>query len=154
MAGRRKKTEAPAVNVGDALIGALEEAVAFERGELPGVRVDRVEITARDVEVIPPPDYSAERIREIRTGLSLSQQVFAGVLNASPSAVRAWEQGQREPDGPTRRLLQVAESFPEALADTLYGRTMLDFRKRWPPLITRDGGQHVYGREPDDEDPK
>ena len=30
---------------GDALIGALEEAVAFERGELPGTRVDRVEIS-------------------------------------------------------------------------------------------------------------
>lgn len=32
---------------GDALIAALEEAVAYERGELPDVRVDRVAITAR-----------------------------------------------------------------------------------------------------------
>ena len=100
---------------GDALIGALEEAVAYERGELPGTRVDRVEITARGTRVQPAPVYSADEIRAIRHGLSLSQQVFADLLNASASSVRAWEQGTRAPDGPTRRLLQVAKESPQAL---------------------------------------
>jgi putative transcriptional regulator len=102
-------------NIGDALIAALEEAVAYERGELPGLRVDRVAITARGARVDPAPEYSPEEIRAIRHSLSLSQQVFADVLNASASAVRAWEQGTREPDGPTRRLLQVAEEHPDVL---------------------------------------
>lgn len=135
---------------GDDLIGALEEAVAFESGALGGVRVDRVEITARDVEVDPPPAYSPEHIQRIRKRLLLSQQVFAGMLNASPSAVRAWEQGQREPDGPTRRLLQVAERHPDALADTLYGRAMDEYRARGWPLVLRDRGR-PYG-VPDDEE--
>jgi putative transcriptional regulator len=104
---------------GDALIEALEEAVAYEGGELPGTRVDRVEITARGARVPPAPEYSADEIRAIRHGLSLSQQVFADLLNASASSVRAWEQGTREPDGPTRRLLQVAKERPDALLGLL-----------------------------------
>ena len=104
---------------GDDLIAALEEAVAYERGELPGTRVDRVEITARGTWVEPAPTYSADQIRAIRHGLSLSQQVFADLLNASASSVRAWEQGMREPDGPTRRLLQVAKENPQALLEFL-----------------------------------
>lgn len=106
---------------GDDLIAALEEAVAYERGELPGTRVDRVEITARGTRVQPAPMYSANEIRAIRHGLSLSQQVFADLLNASASSVRAWEQGMREPDGPTRRLLQVARESPQALLGLLEG---------------------------------
>lgn len=106
---------------GDDLIAALEEAVAYERGELPGTRVDRVEITARGTRVEPAPAYSADEIRAIRHGLSLSQQVFADLLNASASSVRAWEQGMREPDGPTRRLLQVAKESPQALLGFLEG---------------------------------
>lgn len=131
---------------GDALIGALEEAVAFERGERAGVRVDRVEVTARDVRVEPPPAYSAARIRAIRKGLSLSQQVFADMLHASPSAVRAWEQGAREPDGPSRRLLQVAERHPEALADTLYGQRIAELRKNGWPRVTAENTTE-YGEE-------
>ncbi len=135
------------VSFGDALIGALEEAVAFERGELEGVRVDRVEVTARDVKVEPPPTYSAARVRAIRKGLSLSQQVFADMLHASPSAVRAWEQGAREPDGPSRRLLQVAESHPEALADTLYGKRIAQMKMEGWPRMAAERPLKPYGTE-------
>jgi hypothetical protein len=41
----------------------------------------------------------------------------------SPDTIRAWEQGKREPDGPTLRLLQVAEQHPEVLLDKLRERT-------------------------------
>lgn len=51
--------------------------------------------------------------------LRVSQPVFAGMLNASNSTVRAWEQGAREPDGPTLRLLEIAEKHPEALTDRI-----------------------------------
>jgi putative transcriptional regulator len=45
--------------------------------------------------------------------MELSQPVFAAALNVSPETIRAWEQGKREPDGPTLRLLEVAEQHPE-----------------------------------------
>ena len=47
--------------------------------------------------------------------MALSQPIFAAALNVSPETVRAWEQGKREPDGPTLRLLEVAEQHPEVL---------------------------------------
>jgi DNA-binding transcriptional regulator YiaG len=124
---------------GNALIGALEEAVAFERGDLPEVRVDRVEITARNARITPAPAYDAERIRAIRRGLSLSQAVFAEMLNVSASTVRAWEQGAREPDGPTRRLLQVAELHPDALTDAVYGTRATEYRAQgWPKMVAEN----------------
>jgi putative transcriptional regulator len=55
--------------------------------------------------------------------MELSQPVFAAALNVSPDTIRAWEQGKRAPDGPTLRLLQVAEQHPEVLLDKLRERT-------------------------------
>lgn len=104
---------------GDLLVGALEEAVAHSRGELRDVRTERVELTSRRAEVTPPPRYTAARIREIRRALGMSQPVFAGMLNVSGSTVRAWEQGAREPEGPSLRLLEVAERHPEVLSNSV-----------------------------------
>jgi hypothetical protein len=41
----------------------------------------------------------------------------------SPDTIRAWEQGKREPDGPTLRLLEVAEQHPEVFLDKVRKRT-------------------------------
>ena len=46
-----------------------------------------------------------------------SQAVFAAYLNTSPSTVQKWEQGQKRPNGPSLKLLNlVAERGLEALA--------------------------------------
>jgi DNA-binding transcriptional regulator YiaG len=37
------------------------------------------------------------------------------MLNVSPATVRAWEQGVRVPDGPSLRLLEIAERQPAVL---------------------------------------
>jgi putative transcriptional regulator len=102
-------------NFGELLILGMEEAVAIEAGDRPAARVRTRKVTARDVTVVPPPRYSAARIERVRTALGASQPVFAGMLNVSASTVRAWERGAREPDGPTLRLLEVAEENPEVL---------------------------------------
>jgi DNA-binding transcriptional regulator YiaG len=134
---------------GDALIGALEEAVAFERGELPATRVDRVDITARNARATPAPAYTAGQIREIRRRLSLSQPVFAEMLNVSASTIRAWEQGTREPDGPTRRLLQVADLHPEALTDAVYGTRATEYRERgWPRKVAESRAPYGVRENP------
>jgi DNA-binding transcriptional regulator YiaG len=144
-------TENDGAAFGDALIGALEEAVAYEGGELAGTRVNRVEITARHARVPEPPAYTPEQIRTIRHAFSMSQQVFAGLLNASASAVRAWEQGAREPDGPTRRLLQVAELNPDALTNTAHG--LREFRRPAPARRVAERPAIPFGT-PRARDPK
>jgi hypothetical protein len=50
-------------NFDEMLIGALADAVAYEKGELNGVRTDQVEITARKAAVRPPPRYDASKMR-------------------------------------------------------------------------------------------
>ena len=103
---------------GELLLGSLEEAVAHNRGEVEA-RVERVSLDARHALVAPPPRYTADRIRRIRRGLHVSQPVFAGLLNVSGSTVRAWEQGAREPEGPTLRLLEIAEKNPSVLMEAV-----------------------------------
>ena len=63
-----------------------------------------------EVLCLPPlPPYTPERIRALRERLQLSQTVLASVLNASPSAVRQWESGQKQPSGPSQKLLHLLE---------------------------------------------
>jgi putative transcriptional regulator len=102
---------------GEALIEGLKEAIAYERGELTDVRVHTVEVTARKAHAEKPPWYAPFLIREIRQKLGVSQTIFAEMLGVSASTVRAWEQGKREPEGPARRVLQLAESHPDVLKE-------------------------------------
>ena len=101
-------------NVGDMIIQGLKDAIAFERGELEA-RVRVREMTVREATVDLPPHFSNERIRNTRLKMGYSQPVFAKALNVSTQTVKAWEQGTRVPDGPTRRLLEIAEEAPEVL---------------------------------------
>ena len=103
----------------DALITSLREAVQIERGQKRAARRRRVYVTARDVAVDPPRDYRAPMVQAIRKRLCLSQTVFATTLNVSPATVRAWEQGVRVPDGPSRRLLEIADRHPDILLENL-----------------------------------
>lgn len=100
---------------GERLIARAEEALAIKRGEKRPARVSRRKVTVRHAEVVPPPVYDAERVRRVREQLGLSQPVFAELVGATPAAVRAWEQGRRNPPGPARRLLEIAERSPEVL---------------------------------------
>lgn len=57
----------------------------------------------------PVPPYDSAQIRALRTQLKLSQAVLAGVLNTSVSTVRKWEQGDKQPSGPSLKLLHLLE---------------------------------------------
>lgn len=105
---------------GQELIESATEAVEIHRGTRKPARVTRY--TAAETKVDAPPRYVAERIREIRGEMALSQPIFAAALNVSRETVRAWEQGKREPDGATLRLLEVAEQHPEVLLERVRPR--------------------------------
>jgi DNA-binding transcriptional regulator YiaG len=100
---------------GELLTEGLRQAVAIKQGRTKPARLRRYHVTARDADAVPPPVYDARRVRALRRRLKLSQSVFAAVLNVSPATVRSWEQGVRQPDGPSRRLLEIVEEHPEAV---------------------------------------
>ena len=105
---------------GERLIASVEEAVQISRGELEPGRV--TQYTVADAEVEPPPQYRPDQIKRIRGRMELSQPVFAAALNVSPETIRAWEQGKREPDGATLRLLEVADQHPDVFLKKLRPR--------------------------------
>ena len=53
--------------------------------------------------------------KEIRSKFELTQIEFAKLLNISVATLQNWEQGRREPEGPARVLLNVANLYPEVL---------------------------------------
>lgn len=85
----------------DGLLKGLEQAVKMEQGSLVGR--ERVRTLSR-----PAPKWSKHEIKRLRTQVfHMSQPVFASLLNVKPATVRAWEQGQRTPDGAAARLLEL-----------------------------------------------
>ena len=111
-------TSKPRKRLGQMLVQSLEQAVAIQRGQLQPARRRQV---SSAVAVSAPPVYGASRVRRIRDHLGLSQPVFAKALNVSVGTVRAWEQGSRVPDGPSRRLLEVVERDPRTILVAVQG---------------------------------
>lgn len=106
-------------SLGSLMIQGAREAVAHKRGELPAARVTRAKVTVRRTEVVPPPEYRERDIQRLRERLGLSQTVFANLLGASTSTVRAWERGARQPSDMARRLLELADRQPEVFEEDL-----------------------------------
>jgi len=58
-------------------------------------------------------------VKHVRDSFRLTQTEFAAMLGISVKTLRNWEQGRRQPGGPARVLLQVAEKHPEAVWDVV-----------------------------------
>ncbi len=55
--------------------------------------------------------------KSIRSKLHLSQVAFAGLMGVSPRTIQDWEQGRRNPQGPAKSLLRIAEQHPEVFVN-------------------------------------
>jgi putative transcriptional regulator len=113
------KKRAENLSVAEEIIAGLEEALAYERGDLADVKVTRATLASHSAEISPAPVYQANRIATLRERLRLSQPVFAAALNVSAETVKKWEQGTREPEGAALRLLELAEAHPEWIIDRI-----------------------------------
>ena len=64
-----------------------------------------------DALCLPPvKEYTATQIKRIRETNKASQAVFAAYLNTSVSTVQKWERGEKKPNGPSLKLLNLVES--------------------------------------------
>jgi putative transcriptional regulator len=54
-------------------------------------------------------EMTPTRIRALRTRENASQAVFAAYLNVTPSLVSKWERGEKNPQGPSLKLLSLVE---------------------------------------------
>jgi len=87
------------------LAQSIKEMKLIMNGKLKPARVTKIEIIS---------------IKNIRKKLHQSQSEFAFMIGVSPSTLRNWEQGAREPEGAARALLTVAQKNPKAVYEALY----------------------------------
>ena len=89
----------------DSIQAGLEQAVAYVKGEAR--RGYRVHVPAH------------VDVKAIRTKLGMTQQAFAARFGFSINTLRHWEQGRREPEGPTRAYLLVIDRAPRVVEKAL-----------------------------------
>lgn len=92
-------------SVYDSIMTGLNEAVDYAKGNKKNARVHTVNIE-------PVPNFAASDIRDIRSGLGMTQMVFATVMGVSKKTVEAWEEGINTPNGPSCRLLEIFRNNP------------------------------------------
>ena len=92
--------------VAKSILRGLEEAVAYAAGDADEGKY-RVHVP-RQMDV-----------RAIRTKLGMTQQQFAGEFGFSVNTLRHWEQGKRQPEGPTRAYLLVIDRAPDTVRKVL-----------------------------------
>ena len=70
------------------------------------------DITMREFDALCLPkikQLTANQIKRLRIKNKASQAVFAAYLNTSKSTVQKWEQGQKHPNGPSLKLLNLVD---------------------------------------------
>jgi putative transcriptional regulator len=93
--------------VADGIRRGLKEAVAYAEG-----KADK-----RGYRIHVPEKID---VKAIRTRLNMTQEEFAGRFGFSVNTLRHWEQGSRQPEGPTRAYLLVIERAPKAVQKALH----------------------------------
>ena len=89
-------------NLGQEILDGVREIKDFKDGQR--------KLRTHTLEESSPPKI-------IREKLELSQAAFASLLGVSARTVQDWEQGRRQPQGPAKSLLRIAEKKPEILAE-------------------------------------
>lgn len=95
-------------NFEELLLKSASEALEYIRGE----RELKAHFASK---ISAPPVYSKTKIKKIRSGLGLSQSVFASIFGVTTSAVQHWEQGLRAMPAPACRLLDLIEKDPDTV---------------------------------------
>ena len=89
-------------NIGQEILEGIREIKSFKKGE--------INLTTRTLNEPSP-------TKTIRKRLKLSQSSFASLMGVSPRTIQDWEQGRRNPQGPAKSLLRIAEQHPEIFVE-------------------------------------
>ena len=89
-------------DIGQEILDGIEEIKAFKSGE-----------GELKTSILSDPSPA----KDIRKKLHLSQSAFAGFMGVSIRTIQDWEQGRRNPQGPAKALLRIAEQCPEVFQE-------------------------------------
>lgn len=85
-------------DIGLEILEGIKEIKAYQKGEKT--------LKTWDVGPVASP-------KAIREKLDLSQEEFSIMLGVKVRTLQDWEQGRRQPSGPARSLLRIADKHPE-----------------------------------------
>lgn len=106
-------------NIGQEILAGIKEIKEWQQGKKK-LKATRV--------MLP----RAADVAKIRKKLDLTQDEFADLMGVKVRTLQNWEQNRREPQGPARSLLRVAEKAPDAILKAL-------------PTSAHRLGSHHYG---------
>lgn len=92
--------------IADKIMKGAREAAAYAQGKaVAGMREYSVHVP------------EAVDVKAIRLQLNMTQHEFAAMFGFSPSAVKKWEAGQRQPESAARVLLRTIAFKPEVVIE-------------------------------------
>jgi putative transcriptional regulator len=89
-------------DIGLEILEGIREIKAYKEG--------KINLRTREIKAPTSPET-------IRAQMNLSQAAFAGLIGVSLRTIQDWEEGKREPSGPSKTLLRIAEQHPEVLRE-------------------------------------
>jgi putative transcriptional regulator len=85
----------------------LDEALETAQGLHASGLIDMRRMQEFEALCAPVPKFTGEDVKELRDRIKVSQPVLAVLINTSAATVRAWEAGQKNPGGPSCKLLDI-----------------------------------------------
>lgn len=102
---KKKNSKKQSTMLGKTILEAVHDAA---EGLHKAGGIDAVTMREYDALCLPPvKEFSAKEIKKIREREKVSQPIFARFLNISPSTVKQWEQGTKQPRGGILKLLNL-----------------------------------------------
>jgi putative transcriptional regulator len=105
MSKRKSGKDKQSMMLGKTILEVVHE-MAQDLHDVKGINA----VTMREYDALclpPVKALSAKDIKKIREKEKVSQPVFARFLNISPSTVKQWEQGAKQPRGGILKLLNL-----------------------------------------------
>ena len=71
------------------------------------------------ITLTPAKKFTAEDVKNLRVRNHLTQSLWAKFLCVSKKTVEAWESGRNQPNGPSRRLLELLDNHNAVVTTSL-----------------------------------
>jgi putative transcriptional regulator len=120
------------------LVASLEEARAVHRGERKAARITRM---------------ATVDVAAVRRRMGMTQQRFAAMMRVPLGTLRNWEQGRRQPDGPSALLMMIASLYPEVVTQVARSMLVVETDQILKPTVVEPAAVVTVDRVLDPDDP-
>jgi transcriptional regulator with XRE-family HTH domain len=85
--------------------------------------------------------------------MGMTQQRFAAMMRVPLGTLRNWEQGRRQPDGPSALLMMIASLYPEVVTQVARSMLVVETDTILKPTVVEPAAVVTVDRVLDPDDP-